>query len=108
MFKAELQPEPGFESKMYDIMFQIANKAQQDRDQLNDLPYLLSKEQLAKHVFNISPQSLRTHVLIRPDFPKVRIGERVLYPKDKAIEWITNHTEIADKYSPARKIGIVK
>lgn len=107
MFEATLKPEPDFETKLYDIMFQIAEKVQQDRDQLNALPYLLSKAQLAKHVFNVSPQTLDTHIVKRSDFPKINVGERVLYPKDKSIQWIQGHVELTNEVAPSRKFGVV-
>ncbi|GAB2558412.1 helix-turn-helix transcriptional regulator [Gracilibacillus alcaliphilus] len=107
MFETTLKPQPDFEAKMYDIMYQVAEKAQQDRDQLNELPYLLSKTQLAKHVFNVSPQTLDTHIIKRGDFPKLRVGERVLYPKDESIKWINEHLEFVDTLAPDRHIGIV-
>lgn len=107
MFETTLKPQPDFENKMYDIMYQIADKAQEDRDQLNDLPYLLSKSQLAAHVFNVSPQTLDSHILKRADFPKINIGERVLYPKGESIQWINRHIELTNNVAPKRKIGIV-
>ena len=107
MFETTLKPQPDFANKMYDIMFDIANKAQADRDQLNELPYLLSRAQLAKHIFNVSPQTLDAHIVKRSDFPKVRVGERVLFPKDEAIAWIQAHIEVVDEVAPERHLGIV-
>lgn len=107
MFETTLKPQPDFANKMYDIMLEIANKAIEDRDQLNDLPYLLSRAQLAKHVFNVSSQTLDNHIVNRDDFPKMRVGERVLYPKDMAIKWIQAHTEVANEVAPERYLGIV-
>lgn len=107
MFETILKPQPDFENKMYDIMFQVAEKAQQDHNQLNDLPYLLSKAQLAKHVFNVSPQTLDSHIVKRADFPKINVGDRILYPKDKAIEWINTHTQLSNDIAPERRLGIV-
>lgn len=107
MFEATLKPQPDFTNKIYDIMFEIANKASEDRDKLNELPYLLSKAQLAKYVFNVSPQTLDAHIIHRADFPKIRIGERILFPKDKAIQWIQAHIDVANDVAPDRKIGVV-
>lgn len=106
MFETVLKPQPDFEAKIYDMMFQIAEKAMQDRDQLNDLPYLLSKAQLAKHIFNVSPQTLDAHIVKREDFPKIKIGERVLYPKDEAVKWIKDHIQLANSVAPERKVGV--
>lgn len=104
LFETTLKPQPEFENKMYDMIYQVAEKAQQDRDQLNDFPYLLSKSQLAKQVFNVSPQTLDTHIVSRPDFPKVNIGDRVLYPKDEVISWIKDHINITNDIASERKI----
>ena len=106
MFETTLKPQPDFENKMYDIMFQIAEKAQNDRSQLNDLPYLLSKAQLAKHIFNVSTQTLDAHIIKRADYPKINVGERVLYPKDKALEWISKNMELTEVVAPSRNIAI--
>jgi len=105
LFETTLKPQPDFANKMYDIMFEIANKAIKDRDQLNDLPYLLSRAQLAKHVFNVSPQTLDNHIVKRADFPKIKVGERVLYPKDLVIKWIQEHVEVTNEVAPERIIG---
>ncbi|ASK61389.1 DNA-binding protein [Virgibacillus phasianinus] len=104
MFETTLKPQPEFENKMYDMMYQIAEKAQQDRDQLNDFPYLLSKTQLAKHVFNVSTQTLDAHIVRRSDFPKINVGDRVLYPKDDAIKWIKDHIDLTNDTTMERKL----
>jgi|GEM_PF-6006937 len=106
MFDVTMKPDADFASKMYDIMFDIANKAMNDRDQINELPYLLSREQLAKHIFNVSSQTLENHIVHRPDFKKVQVGQRVLYPKDEAIKWIRKHTETVEKIAPNKIFGI--
>jgi len=107
MFETTLKPQPDFANKMYDIMFEIANKAIEDRDKLNELPYLLSRSQLARYIFNVSSQTLDAHIINRADFPKVRVGTRVLYPKDEAVKWIQAHIEVADEVAPERIIGIL-
>lgn len=107
MFEATLKPQPDFTNKIYDIMFEIANKAAEDRDKLNELPYLLSRVQLAKHVFNVSPQTLDAHIIHRADFPKIKVGERILFPKDKAIQWIQANLELSNKVAPERKLGVI-
>lgn len=107
MFETTLKPQPDFENKMYDIMYQIAEKVSNDMKQENDLPYMLSKRMIAKEVFGgeISAQSLDTHILNRPDFPKVHIGNRVFYPRDDVLKWFRNHKEVGERFSP--KLGVV-
>lgn len=107
MFETTLKPQPDFEHKMYDMIYKITEKVLEDRDKLNELPYLLSKAQLAKYIFNVDPQTLDAHIVKRADFPKIHIGSRVLYPKDKAIEWINNNVELSNQVAPDRKFGIV-
>ena len=52
----------------------------------NDLPIMLSVAQLAD-VLGVSRSS--AYELIRtPGFPVVRIGSRVIVPRDKLIAWI--------------------
>ncbi len=107
MFEAKLQPEAEFNNKLYDIFYDIAKKAQEDVQTENDLPYLLDRTKLADQIFNVSVQSLDSHVLKRKDFPKVHVGGRILYPKDLVIKWIRDHVEVSDSIAPEREFGVV-
>lgn len=91
------------EAKMYKALMEMVAKAQEDTERVNQLPYLLNKTQLARDVFNVSAQTLETHIIRRDDFPKRFVGERVLYPKDLVIEWIkmnpATRTKLTGAYS---------
>ena len=51
----------------------------------NDLPLFLNAEQVAA-VLGIAPSS--TYELMhQPDFPTLRIGRRIVVPKEKFIQW---------------------
>ena len=60
----------------------------------NDLPLMLSAPEVAE-VLGISRAG--AYDLVRSaGFPHLRLGNRILVPKDKFIKWIDNHTEGAD------------
>ena len=59
-----------------------------------DLPLTLSVPEVAK-VLGISRAG--AYELVRADsFPKIRIGNRIVVPRDKFIAWIDAQTEISD------------
>ena len=61
---------------------------------LSDLPLMLSVPEVAK-VLGISRAG--AYELVRSDsFPKIRIGNRIVVPRDKFIAWIDAQTEISD------------
>ena len=57
----------------------------------NDLPLFLNAEQVAA-VLGIAASS--TYELMhQPDFPTLRIGRRIVVPKEKFIRWVEKSTE---------------
>ncbi len=55
-----------------------------------ELPLFLNSETVAK-VLGISSSS--AYELMRePDFPMLRIGNRMVVPKEQFIQWVTEHT----------------
>lgn len=83
-----------FKQELYDLMQDIVLTIIEERKQENDLPFMLSKAQLAKHIFNVSPQTLDAHVINRKDFPKFKAGERILFPRDMVLEWIRKNVDV--------------
>ena len=60
----------------------------------NDLPLMLSVPEVAK-VLGISRAG--AYELVRADsFPKIRIGNRILIPRDKFIAWIDQQSEVSE------------
>ena len=60
----------------------------------NDLPLMLSAPEVAE-VLGISRAG--AYDLVHLDgFPHLKLGNRILVPKDKFIQWIDDHTEGAD------------
>lgn len=56
----------------------------------DDLPLFLNSELVAK-VLGVSPSS--GYVLMHePDFPVLRVGSRMVVPKEKFIQWVEEHT----------------
>ena len=60
----------------------------------DDLPLMLSAPEVAE-VLGISRAG--AYDLVRSDgFPHLKLGNRILVPKDKFIKWIDDHTEGID------------
>ena len=56
-----------------------------------ELPLFLNSETVAK-TLGVSPSS--TYELMHePDFPVLRIGNRMVVPKEQFIQWVVEHTE---------------
>lgn len=56
----------------------------------DDLPLFLNAELVAQ-VLGIAPSS--TYALMHePEFPTLRIGNRMVVPKEKFISWVDKHT----------------
>ena len=59
-----------------------------------DLPLMLSVPEVGE-VLGISRAG--AYELVRSKgFPKVKIGNRIVVPKDRFIQWIEDQTEVAD------------
>ena len=59
-----------------------------------DLPLMLSVPEVGK-VLGISRAG--AYELVRSDsFPKIRIGNRIVVPRDKFIAWIDAQTEVSE------------
>ena len=69
----------------------------------DDLPLMLSVPDVAS-VLGISRAG--AYELVRSDgFPSLRIGSRIVVPKEKFIDWINTNTGAQDlrRYKPAKK-----
>lgn len=56
----------------------------------DDLPLFLNAATVAK-VLGIAPSS-SYELLHEPDFPVLKIGSRMVVPKEKFMEWVERHT----------------
>lgn len=56
----------------------------------DDLPLFLNSELVAK-VLGVSPSSAY-ELMHEPDFPVLRVGNRMVVPKGKFIQWVEEHT----------------
>jgi len=54
------------------------------------LPLFLNSELVAK-VLGVSPSS-GYELMHEPDFPVLRVGSRMVVPKEKFIQWVEEHT----------------
>ena len=57
----------------------------------DELPLFLSAATVAK-VLGVSPSS-GYELMHEKDFPVLRIGSRMVVPKEKFVEWVERHTE---------------
>ena len=60
-----------------------------------DLPLFLNADLVAK-VLGVSPSS-SYELMHEPGFPTLRIGNRMVVPKEKFIQWVEEHTEGGDE-----------
>lgn len=56
----------------------------------DELPLFLNSELVAK-VLGVSP-STGYELMHEPDFPVLRVGSRMVVPKEKFIQWVEEHT----------------
>ena len=59
-----------------------------------ELPLFLNSELVAK-VLGVSPSS-GYELMHEPDFPVLRVGNRMVVPKEKFIQWVEEHTGDAE------------
>lgn len=57
----------------------------------DDLPLFLNSATVAK-VLGVSPSS-GYELMHEPGFPVLRVGNRMVVPKEQFIQWVTEHTE---------------
>lgn len=57
----------------------------------DELPLFLNSEMVAK-VLGVSPSSAY-ELMHEPGFPVLRVGNRMLVPKEQFIQWVVNHIE---------------
>ena len=56
----------------------------------DELPLFLNSELVTK-VLGVSPSS-GYELMHQPDFPVLRVGSRMVVPKEKFIQWVEAHT----------------
>ena len=57
----------------------------------DELPLFLNAETVAK-VLGVSPSS-GYELMHQPDFPTLRVGNRMVVPKEQFIRWVAEHTQ---------------
>ena len=57
----------------------------------DELPLFLNAETVAR-VLGVSPSS-GYELIHEPDFPVLKIGNRLVVPKEKFVEWVSQHTQ---------------
>ena len=60
-----------------------------------ELPLFLNSETVA-NVLGVSASS-GYELMHEPDFPMLRIGNRMVVPKEQFIQWVVEHTEGDDR-----------
>ena len=56
----------------------------------DELPLFLNAELVAK-VLGVSP-STGYELIHEPDFPELKVGSRMVVPKEQFIQWVNEHT----------------
>lgn len=57
----------------------------------DELPLFLNAATVAK-ALGVSPSS-GYELMHEPDFPVLKIGNRLVVPKEKFVEWVSQHTQ---------------
>ena len=57
----------------------------------DELPLFLNAATVAK-VLGVSPSS-GYELMHEPDFPVLKIGSRMVVPKEQFVEWVSQHTQ---------------
>ena len=57
----------------------------------DELPLFLNATTVAK-VLGVSPSS-GYELMHEPDFPVLKVGSRLVVPKEKFVEWVSRHTQ---------------
>ena len=57
----------------------------------SEIPLFLNAELVAK-VLGVSPSS-SYELMHEPDFPVLKVGSRMVVPKEKFIQWVEGHTK---------------
>ena len=57
----------------------------------DELPLFLNAATVAE-VLGVSPSS-GYELMHEPDFPVLKIGSRLVVPKEKFVEWVSRHTQ---------------
>ena len=60
----------------------------------DDLPLFLNAEMVAA-VLGVAPSSAY-ELMHEPDFPTLRIGNRMVVPKEKFVQWVETNTKGGD------------
>lgn len=60
----------------------------------DDLPPFLNAEMVSQ-VLGISPAS-SYELMHEPEFPTLRIGNRMVVPKERFVQWVETHTKGGD------------
>lgn len=61
----------------------------------DELPLFLNSETVAK-TLGVSSSSAY-ELMHEPGFPVLRVGSRIVVPKEKFIQWVVEHTEGGDR-----------
>lgn len=68
-------------------LFNDIIEAVEEAKKQKTLPHMLTVEEAAK-IMQISPTTFRNRVLVRPDFPKIKIGTIWRIPTKALLEWM--------------------
>ena len=70
--------------------WEVLSTKESDYKNYEELPLVLNSETVAK-VLGVSPSS-GYELMHEPGFPVLRIGNRMVVPKEQFIQWVKEHT----------------
>ena len=70
--------------------WEVLSTKESDYKNYEELPLFLNSETVAK-VLGVSPSS-GYELMHEPDFPMLRVGSRMVVPKEQFIQWVNEHT----------------
>jgi excisionase family DNA binding protein len=87
------QSQPTFnkETHLYQIFCRLIELLEEEKEE--EQPLVLTANQAAE-LLQISLPTLREHLLCRPDFPKLKAGNRYLIPYKALVEWVNQVKEV--------------
>ena len=72
----------------------------------DDLPLFLNSEMVAQ-VLGVSPSSAY-ELMHEPGFPVLRIGSRMVVPKEQFVQWVSTHTQGGDCQRTRSPYGVIR
>jgi hypothetical protein len=87
----QLQSISNKETHLYQMFCRLIELLEEEKE--GEQLLVLTANQAAE-ILQISLPTLREHLLCRPDFPKLKAGNRYLIPYKALVEWVNQTKEV--------------